>query len=59
LGDNADVIIWDYEAKKPLFRLAEHDYYIACVEFSHDDKLLFSCGNSMDKRIFIWDTSNG
>ena len=32
---------------------------IVCVEFSHDDKLLLSCGSPMDKRIFIWDTSNG
>lgn len=32
---------------------------IVCVEFSDDDKLLFSCGNSADKRIFIWDTTNG
>jgi hypothetical protein len=29
------------------------------VEFSHDDKLLFSCGNSLDKKIFIWNTANG
>ena len=32
---------------------------VAIVEFSHDDRLLLSCGNPMDKRIFIWDTSNG
>lgn len=58
-GDNSDVIIWDYEFRKPKFRLSEHDYIVVCVEFSHDEKLLFSCGNSMDKKIFIWDTSNG
>lgn len=53
------MIIWDYEFKKPKFRLSEHDHEVACVEFSHDDKLLFSCGSSMDKKIFIWDTANG
>jgi len=39
--------------------LSEHDYEVSCVEFSHDDRLLFSCGNPMDKRIFIWDCSSG
>jgi len=32
---------------------------VSFVAFSHDDVLLFSAGNSMDKKIFIWDTSNG
>lgn len=58
-GDNSDVIIWDKEFKRPKFKLSEHDYEVACIEFSHDDKLLFSCGNTMDKKIFIWDTVNG
>ena len=39
--------------------MSEHDNEIVHVEFSHDDRLLLSCGNPMDKRIFIWDTSNG
>jgi len=58
-GDNADVIIWDYQSRAPRFVLSEHDYEVASVQFSHDDKLLFSCGNPADKKIFIWDTSNG
>ncbi len=32
---------------------------MAVVRFSLDDKLLFSSGNSLDKKIFVWDTSNG
>lgn len=64
-GNNADVIIWDFEKKQAIFKLSEHDYEgiafktVSLVSFSHDDVLLFSCGNSMDKKIFIWDTSNG
>lgn len=40
-------------------KLHAHPPQIVCVEFSHDDRLLFSCGNAVDKRIFIWDCSNG
>ena len=53
------MIIWDFEARKTIFKLSEHDYMVVCVQFSHDERLLFSCGNSMDKKLFIWDTSNG
>ncbi|KRX10889.1 WD40-repeat-containing domain [Pseudocohnilembus persalinus] len=58
-GDNSDVIIWDFEQRKPLFKLSEHDWEVVTVQFSHDDKLLFSAGNPQDKKIFIWDTTNG
>ncbi len=58
-GDNSDVILWDFVQKKPIFRLSEHDYSVVFVAFSDDEKLLFSCGNSMDKKLFIWDTTNG
>ena len=27
-------------------RLSEHDFMVSLVEFSDDDRLLFSCGNS-------------
>jgi WD40 repeat protein len=32
---------------------------VTCVAFSYDDRLLFSCGNFMDKKVFIWDTQSG
>ena len=58
-GDNSDILVWDYEEKKVIFKLSEHDYEISCLKFSHDDKFLFSCGNIQDKRLFIWDMKNG
>lgn len=58
-GDNSDIILWDYYSRQMLFRLSEHDYEVSLVKFSQDDRLLFSCGNSLDKKIFLWDTSNG
>ena len=36
-GDNSDILIWDYETKKAIFRLSEHDNGVQCLEFSHDD----------------------
>jgi len=58
-GDNSDVIVWDYESKEAKFKLSEHDYEVVSVEFSFDDRLLVSCGNIQDKKIFVWDVSNG
>jgi len=56
-GDNSDILVWEYEQKRIIFKLSEHDYEISCLKFSHDDKFLFSCGT--DKRLFIWDMKNG
>lgn len=58
-GDNSDVVIWDYDSKRATFRLSEHDYEVSNLAFSHDDKLLISAGNSLDGKLFIWNTTNG
>jgi len=58
-GDNSDILIWDYDSKKPVYRLSEHDYEVACISFSHDDLLLLTTGNHLDGKLFIWDASNG
>ena len=44
-GDNSDVVIWDYNAKKAIYRLSEHDHAVTHLAFSHDDKLLISVGS--------------
>jgi WD40 repeat protein len=51
--------MWDYKSGKQLCKLSEHDHEISILKYSEDDKLLYSCGNSLDKKMFIWDTSNG
>jgi WD40 repeat protein len=28
-GDNSDIILWDYQSKKAVFRLSEHDQEVA------------------------------
>jgi len=58
-GNNSDVLVWDYEQRRIIYKLSEHDYEISCLKFSPDDKFLFSCGNIQDKRLFIWDMKNG
>jgi WD40 repeat protein len=58
-GDNSDVVLWDYQSKRALFRLSEHDYEVSNLAFSHDDLLLITTGNSLDGKLFIWNTTNG
>ena len=49
-GENADVIVWDFEEKRLLYRMQSHDSGIAAIAFSHDDKLLLSVGVASDNR---------
>jgi WD40 repeat protein len=58
-GDNSDIILWDYDNKKAIFRLSEHDAEVACINFSNDDNLLISSGSQLDGKMFIWNTQNG
>lgn len=58
-GENSDIVCWDFNGKKPVYRLSEHDYEVVLLRFSHDDRLLLSCGNQLDGRMFIWNTANG
>jgi WD40 repeat protein len=58
-GENSDVLVWDFETKKMLFRLSEHDYGVKCVAFSDDELLLCTVGIDSDKKMIVWDLSNG
>lgn len=59
VGKNADVIVWDFESRSLLYRFTVHEHGVADVAFSHDERLLASVGDVVDKQIFIWDMSNG
>lgn len=52
-------MIWDYETKRAIFRLSEHDNAVQCLEFTHDDRILISVGSSHDGKMFLWDTATG
>jgi cilia- and flagella-associated protein 52 len=58
-GYNADVLVWDFASKKVKFQFSEHDHEIRCLDFSHDDRLLCSCGSPADNKMFIWDCYTG
>ena len=51
--------MWDYQQKRAIFRLSEHDHEVSHVDFSNDDKLLVSTGNQLDGKMFIWNCQNG
>ena len=58
-GENADIVLWNFQEKRAIYRLSEHDYEVTLLTFSQDDRLLMSCGNTLDAKMFIWNTSNG
>ena len=58
-GNNSDVIVWDFESRKMLFRLSEHDHGVKCLAFSDDEILLCTVGIDSDNKMIVWDLSNG
>lgn len=53
------MVVWDYNQKQVIYRLSEHDHEVSKLAFSHDDRLLLSTGNTLDKKMFIWNMANG
>jgi WD40 repeat protein len=37
VGENCDVIVWDFERKELVWRLQEHFHGISCLAFSDDE----------------------
>jgi WD40 repeat protein len=58
-GANADVIVWDLEARAPLYRLQEHDDGVTTVAFSDDDRFLVTVGELTDGKMVVWDLHTG
>lgn len=58
-GRLADVIVWDYVTKQLVYRLSEHDYGIAGISFSDDERLLCTIGTPEDGRLYVWDLFTG
>eukprot|EP00968_Pinguiococcus_pyrenoidosus_P005365 scaffold343_cov245-Pinguiococcus_pyrenoidosus.AAC.33 len=58
-GENSDVAVWSFASRKLVYRLEEHDYGIASLAFSDDEKLLCTCGIAEDGKIILWDLCNG
>ncbi|CAM9810711.1 unnamed protein product, partial [Choristocarpus tenellus] len=58
-GENSDAIIWSFDKQSLLYRMSEHDHGVTAVAFSDDDRLLCTIGSLEDRKILIWDVSNG
>ncbi|KAF1788334.1 G-protein beta WD-40 repeat [Phytophthora cactorum] len=59
-GRRADILVWDYSARRLAFRLSEHDAGVAALAFSDDERLLCSVGIPEDgPRLYIWDVMSG
>ncbi|ETM38661.1 hypothetical protein L914_15104 [Phytophthora nicotianae] len=59
-GRRADILVWDYSARRLVFRLSEHDGGVAALAFSHDERLLCSVGIPEDgPRLYVWDVLTG
>eukprot|EP00439_Symbiodinium_sp_Y106_P055908 s1007_g7.t2 len=57
-GQNADVLLWSFDNKSQLACFQEQDHGIDALAFSHDDRFLISCGDIVDQRVFVYDTSS-
>lgn len=42
-----------------LHRFTEHEHGVAAVALSADERLLLTVGDEQDRRVFVWDLSNG
>ena len=58
-GTNSDVIVWDANENKQIFRLQEHDYGVAHVAFEAEERFLFTIGVVTDAKFVVWDLQTG
>ena len=58
-GDNADVIVWDFETKAIIYRFQEHDHGVAVVSLSSDERFVLTVGNTADGKLVVWDMLTG
>ena len=59
LGDDADVYVWDFESKKLVHKLCEHEHGISTMSFTPDGRLLLTVGDAFDRKLFVWDMASG
>ncbi|KAK2952324.1 putative Cilia- and flagella-associated protein 52 [Blattamonas nauphoetae] len=59
LGDDADVFIWDFDSQNIIHKLCQHEHGIACMAFSHDNRLLTTIGDHFDRQLYVWDMKSG
>lgn len=53
-GGDAHVYVYDIVNGDELAELKGHKYGVGCMSFSHDSKLLVTCGFKLDKQMLCW-----
>ena len=58
-GFKADIIIWDFNTRSLIHRLAIHKFSIKSLSFSYNDLYLTSLGGIEDNYLIVWDVETG
>ena len=54
MGFKADVIVWDYEERKLLYRLSLHKVKVEALAFSPNELFLITLGGQDDGSVVVW-----
>lgn len=55
MGFNADIIVWDFYARKEKYRLNLHKVHVRALAFSCNSAYLASLGGQDDNSLVVWD----
>ena len=58
-GDNADVVVWDWESRQLVYRMQEHDHGVMHVSITEDERFMLTVGVKGDNKMVVWDLTNG
>lgn len=54
MGFKADIILWSYETKKPIFKRDLHKVKVEALAFTADSNFLISLGGRDDGAVVVW-----
>ena len=58
-GDNADVVVWDWESRELVYRMQEHDHGVMHVSITEDERFMLTVGVTGDNKMVVWDLTTG
>ncbi len=59
IGFISELIVWNFESRRAVYRLRIHKGGVASVAFSPSGKFLASVGARDDRQLVVWDVTNG
>eukprot|EP00929_Paragymnodinium_shiwhaense_P087846 TRINITY_DN4799_c0_g1_i1.p1 TRINITY_DN4799_c0_g1~~TRINITY_DN4799_c0_g1_i1.p1 ORF type:complete len:623 (-),score=166.95 TRINITY_DN4799_c0_g1_i1:288-2156(-) len=59
MGFPADVIVWDFDQRKEMYRLSLHKVAVTSLSFSQDEQFLATLGGQDDNSLVVWDVNTG